>query len=237
MSHQSPALDAIQHDLIRHGLPTGYIRRVVAELSDHERDIADEPTAPGECRADSADRLGRRDALVREVVSKYRSRSFAGRHPWLTFVLAPIPALVLVWLAVSSVCVAAGRLVPDGQLSFESMLYAITAVDAFVTLVAPTVVVWWFCRLARRSARGIRWALATTAVIGLVAFLMHTQIDPPVGGPNTGRYMVGLGFGLSPWTYTFGLQQFAQLFVPVAVAAIMWLRFRADVRSRMTSTA
>jgi hypothetical protein len=140
-----------------------------------------------------------------------------------------VPALVLVWALGSLVFLAAGKLLPLGQLSLESAMFAMTSVDAFVTLVAPAFVVWWFCRLAKRSARGIGWSMAATVVIALVAFLMHTRIEPPTNGPNTGTYMVGLGFGLKQLGYTFGLQQWAQSMVPVSVATLTCIRYRTLV--------
>src|SRR6516162_152823 len=103
--HNPLSLDSLHIELMRKGLPREYVRRVVQELADHQQDIQDE--GPGSRTSggspsptEEADRLGNPHALVDAIVSTYRASTFCGRHPWLTFVIVPIPLVILSFIGV-----------------------------------------------------------------------------------------------------------------------------------------
>src|SRR5262249_4843710 len=102
MPNQQP-LDTLRTHLLRRGLPRHYVRRVVGELEDHQQDLLDEqtilPTDSGTAPTPH-ERLGDLTALTDRIVAEYQSRRFAGRHPVLAFVVAPIPLALAFWIIV-----------------------------------------------------------------------------------------------------------------------------------------
>lgn len=54
----TPSLDTVRTTLMRRGLPTDYVQRVVAELEDHQLDIAGEKSVTDENLPADGQRLG-----------------------------------------------------------------------------------------------------------------------------------------------------------------------------------
>jgi hypothetical protein len=233
-----PWLEALRGDLVDRGLPPDYAARFVQELDDHIRDILQEEeermhtempeAAPRPDFAVSvADRLGPPEVLAEQAVAEYRRTTFAGRHPVWMFVVAPMPALVLGWflfvvagaLGFEGVAylLTGGREVAETEvpLALRRALYAYFYSSAFVP---PALLALWWCRLARRSGRGLRWGLAACLLIALAAGSFITQLTPPTPDAK-GTFMIGFGIGrrASPL-------QVAQFAVPFLAAAgyLLW---------------
>ena len=82
--------------LASRGIPPTYAWRVTRELDDHAVDLAENANG----------KLGGADQLVEEIVTNYRNRTFAGRHPLLTFLLLPLPLAIVSYLLFIHVWVA-----------------------------------------------------------------------------------------------------------------------------------
>src|SRR5262245_6940582 len=93
-----PWFEILRRDLVRQRLPAHAINRYLRELADHAEDHA---TSTGAVQTESGldNLLGERDLLVEQATQEYRLATFSGRHPILTFVLAPIPVAFGAWLA------------------------------------------------------------------------------------------------------------------------------------------
>lgn len=184
--------DQLRCELLKRRLPRYYVHRVMREIDDHSRDIAAE-SAGNEA---TALRLGDPKLLAGRFATEFRSRHFAGRHPWLVFLLGPIPctilAATLLYMAGFFALESLGSLRPSGATSWLNQWLAI--VVCYGGLIAPIVgATLWFGRWALRSGCGARWFWTATALECLLAALVHTQLRLPTA-PGNGMFSVGLGF-------------------------------------------
>src|SRR6476620_2179631 len=103
-----PSRDELRSELERQKLPRAYIERLLSELDDHYEDLLDErSTSMGAARKlqperstqdDLQTRLGKPAHLALFAGEQYHARSFWGRHPWVTYLLGPLPLLVVCWI-------------------------------------------------------------------------------------------------------------------------------------------
>ena len=220
--------DELRHKLQMQNLPPAYIDRLVEELSDHVLDTQSETTSMDAQNA--LNRLGSTDQIAAAATHEFRRRTFAGRHPWLTFVALPVAFVPL--LFVSSILalfaiywVAMTTLewliepVPLFSLSEATQTrvewWILAAFDSYVRFVPFAIAAWMFCRWGRRS--DMRWwPLVTCTIVALTAGFLYTK-SIPASGDKPGMWFVGLA------TH-FEQRQVIQLLVPLTVAAGMLLR-------------
>jgi hypothetical protein len=190
------SLELLAIELLRRGLPRPYVQRVVRELAEHCADILDEQPTPGS----ASDRLGAPAALADSIVSAYRARTFCGRHPILTFVVAPIPLVILAWIGVVLIFtlldwvgewlgVAAWT---EGKPLAEWPVFAVWCVLSFyyVLMFAPFALVSAvLCRLARRAGRSSKWVLVGCLLVGLLAASVSYGCKLP-DAPGTGSITI-----------------------------------------------
>ena len=98
--HWLKRLDA---QLRKHHLPAGYRARLLDELADHLSELEQE-TASMDAPLLLEERLGTPSELAAQARSEFDRRTFAGRHPVLTFGVAPVfgvlaTVVVTLWLA------------------------------------------------------------------------------------------------------------------------------------------
>ncbi len=227
----------VREELYRRGLPVGYVERVIRELDDHRIDLVTEAQVDGgdaaaaESRA--AARLGDSQHLADSLVAQYRHQRFAGRHPWLTFLVAPLPLVLATWVALMALVFGLLKLVDvwigpiDGN-TIDQMhpVLPFAMVLAFVAIVVlpPAVSSAWLSRLAYTTGCGWRWAAAATGLIALAACAFQSQFQFPIE-PGTGSYTVG--FGVSP---LLTASQCLQMLVPLLVGAFVMIRFERKRR-------
>ena len=223
-----PWPDQLRHKLQMQNLPPAYIDRLVEELSDHLLDIQSETTSMDAQNAQS--HLGSTDQIAAAATREFRRRTFAGRHPWLTFVALPVAFVPLVfvssilavfviqWVAATTL---EALLEPDTLLSLSEAKQAriewwiLAAFDSYVRFVPFVIAAWMFCRWGRRSEMRW-WPLVACTIVALIAGFLCTK-SVPASGDQPGLWMVGLA------TH-FELRQVIQLLVPLAVAAALLLR-------------
>src|SRR5262245_24633402 len=144
-------LEDMVAELIRRGLPADYARRAASELADHHRDLVEEMQAAGWTESyalsEASRRLGEPRKLVKNTVREYQNRYWCGRWPLLTFLLGPIPGLLVVWLITGLTLAGIGWIL--GLVIDEAMATAIESVAQYVvgyalktwlTLVSPVLV-------------------------------------------------------------------------------------------------
>jgi len=220
MSEQS-WLNQVARALVCRGLPRNYIRRLTDELAEHYQDLSMENQSMDANLL--AERLGTPAELAERAVQEMRGRRFAGRHPLVTFVAAPLPITVVLLLGFGLTFLATLSFVPEDSDAGE-------AIPGWVATVLPTLV-WamrflpfiagasFFCWLGNRALCGPRWSFAACALVGVLASLFAISLTLPTAGPGSGT--LTLGFSIPP-----GSMQLLQAVAPMAVWGIFaWSRF------------
>jgi hypothetical protein len=212
-------------------LPGDYVERLVEELSDHAADLLQENPAM-DAERDLEMRLGTPEQLASTAAAEFRRRSFAGRHPILTFIggpfvaiLATLVAIVATMFFVGEVSAALVDLATDGGLEANEaarqppsdlemgLMRGLSGVVRFVPFILSG---WLFARLAGRS--GLRlWGAAACGIVAVGAFCFWSAVGE---SQHNGMGYWMLGFGWRP-----GIDQFVQAVVPAALAA--WLAWQA----------
>jgi len=189
-------LPALERSLLRRGLPRDYVRRAIDELDAHCGDVVANHTGERGATA-AADRvIGDPRQLGERLVSDYRSARFAGRHPLMAFVVAPIPITLLVW----TLCLALGAAVSMAVawLTGEHSAWTFTSLEFLhrLSTIAPQFVCGWgFWRLSERSGWGRVWALPACGQVAITWWLFNSTLALPTA-PGHGQFSVGLGGGL-----------------------------------------
>jgi hypothetical protein len=173
-------LEGMVAELIRCGLPADYARRAAAELADHHRDLVEELRAAGwtdsHAVSEASRRLGEPRKLVKNTVSEYQRRFWCGRWPLITFLLGPIPVLLVTWFSTgSALWLVIGLLTKFGLTSYADVDRAFIGVPVALKyavliglfLVIPAAVMYLFARLAKRAALGWQWIVLVACIIGV----------------------------------------------------------------------
>jgi hypothetical protein len=230
------SLEHLTAQLERRGLPRTYIARLVDELDDHICDLIDERNQAMSMDArrscDLPDRLGTANHLADAAAAEYRRRTFGGRHPILTFLVAPVPVLLVLWIGCLTAALLFARSVPyvlgdayrfEGRIAAEwpPALFAIAWGLMYAVRVAPPLVaVTLFCWLARRSHVSWRWTLGAVLLVATLGGLYRAGFEPP-SAPGRGQLFLGFGAGGDP-------MQLLQFLLPLLAAA--WFLLRGAAR-------
>lgn len=179
-------------ELVRRGLPIDYAQRAAEELADHHCDLASELEATGlDCEAAQAEarrRLGDDRVILKKTVREFQRRYWCARWPLITFLLAPIPTLLVAWygVAILSWLIVSG-LIQLGLISASDADAALGALPAntkywvlvSLFLLLPATVMYFFGRLARRAALGWPWIALVACLLGLfVGSVKWERIGP-----------------------------------------------------------
>ncbi|OAI48457.1 hypothetical protein AYO44_07000 [Planctomycetaceae bacterium SCGC AG-212-F19] len=253
-----PSLDSLRSELLRRGLPRKYVERVVQELAEHQQDILDEQQeiAAGNCSKDkteATDRLGDPGKLADTIVSQFQSRTFVGRHPVLTFVVAPMPLAMFAWVCtiIGTVFVCAclcwaGDLIglspasDDYKPITEWPVFSVWCILSFYyfLMFAPFVLVSaGFCRLAYRTGRGPLWAVMACLLVALFAASVSNGCKLP-DAPGTGYITTGsllFPSGQTTLPQFSVTQQIIQFLVPLGIGLCAAWKF--SWRRRMWAEA
>jgi hypothetical protein len=229
MASQQPR-DELRAELLRRGLPRTYIARLIAELDDHFTDLLEErKTTMGAARKlqldpqDAQQRLGEPTQLAIFAAEQYHARSFWGRHPWLTYLVAPLPLLVACWIsfALAMWAILSGiNLVgthafgwteesfnPADYLWLQAILVALMCWYAIVF--PPLSAAWLLCRTCRRNALHWHWPVLGCTLLAIVAGLFNTSYRLSTE-PGNGQLMAGFDISTSPsWLLLKFLPKFA----------------------------
>jgi hypothetical protein len=228
-------LDAIAAELRHHGLPSAEVNRLLQELDDHVTDLFTEQGGPMEGQLQRNEqiesRLGRPEDLAAAALANRRQTSVFGRHPILSFVVAPIPLALVSWIGFLLSCFGSlklagyvlgekytieGRAVRDWP---STLVQAMSAVEIGLRFLPPALAAALLCWCANRAAVGWRWTLTGTCLVALVAGVLVVQVTLPAEA-GQGSITLGLGFPILHWI------NLGQLLVPMSVAALFLWRAR-----------
>jgi hypothetical protein len=226
--------ERLQEELRKRGLPPGYAARLAEELTDHFTDIQKESRSM-DARSSAEETVGRPELLAAVAGREFRRRTFAGRHPVLTFVLGPIPIVLVAFLAPLIACIGCCWLI--GTIRGEDMVpgrpiygeAVLSFVLTYLLRLTPFALsTWLFVRLARRARRPA-WGVIACAIVAVFASIFHVLISPATGA-EPGKLMIGFDFGnqLAVWP-----EKGVQAAIPLAFA--LWMCWR--MRSSMDLTA
>ncbi|MCH8805425.1 MAG: hypothetical protein IH986_04990 [Planctomycetes bacterium] len=170
--------------LLRAGWSPRYVRRYVAELSDHYESLAREYRADGLCLEQAQHRARKRigdDAsLFESVLVQRRFQSFARRRPWVAFVLLPIPIAFLAKVLAGLALAGGGLLVASvaGAPAHETSPGPPTWYVHFpFAYGVPLLVAVGYCLIAHRRCCSPNWALAACAILAVYVGGVTFQLD------------------------------------------------------------
>ena len=134
--------------------------------------------------------------MFEEIVATTSSHAapfpFARRHPLVTFLLLPVPALLVSWTCYTLALIGILRLFND----YRSVDWAVTAAGvlihglAYVPALALILLIVW---LAIRSRTRLVWWVVASALVAFLSSLMIIDFRMPTT-PGTGALQVGFGF-------------------------------------------
>lgn len=227
--------DRLTSELRRHGLPSAYIDRLVDELADHSADLftEDQRMDATQTEPEIESRLGTAEQLAAAAVTEYRQRTFAGRHPVLTFIFGPIFAALLTLVTIMLLLIGIGWLLnalDGGSLESNGLsnepptsfqLGLMHTVNFVVRFVPFAISAWFFFRMGRRCGLP-KWSLVACTIVAVTAVFFSSVISQTTAD---GHGMWTIGFGTS-----IGLDQFIQALVPLALGArLLW---QSSIRPR-----
>ena len=225
-----PSRDELRSELRRQCLPRAYITRLLAELDDHYEDLLEErSTSMGAARKlqvpqneqdDLQQRLGEPAPLALFAAEQYHSRSFWGRHPWVTFLVVPLPmwvaSWIACWLALAAIVLGVVHLAPESwRASIKPHEYpwtqavVLTLICWYVIVIPPLTSAWSLCRIAQRNSLDWRWPALGCSLLAIVAALFNVSYRLS-SEPNNGMFTVGFDLGMSfNWLLLKFLPKFA----------------------------
>lgn len=190
--------------LLARGLPLSYVRRTVAELGDHQRDLRDDFLAAGysaeEAEQRACEAMGDVTRLSEELRDRLRSGTLLGRHPAWSFLLLPVLTFVLFAFLDTLIVVLLGALIKLCGMNYyqeplRSILMSAFELLPFLTCVLPAVVL---CFMNRRCCCEIKWAGYACLLLGFLGYSLSMQLglNPPEIGRHTSTLSIGLGLGM-----------------------------------------
>jgi len=211
-------LERVRLELSDARLPAAYRERLIEELREHIKDLQCERSRTMSTelmKTETIDaRLGSPEQIASAAANVARRLSFARKHPVATFIVLPVPALVLLWIAYAAAIV--------GMLgtfkSFASYAWSAPVASglihgmAYVPPVLLTLALGW---IAMRRRCAIGWWLGSAALVALFAGLLMVSFRMPTT-PGTGLFQVGFGFPPS-------LANWPQAAIPMILATLVTL--------------
>lgn len=211
----SQPFDPLRRELLRKGVSPRYIRRYIAELSDHRHMLVEENRSAGrtleEATLQARGQLGDEAELLRSVLERRAVFALARRRPGIVFALCPIPALYatkfLILLFGVSVTLLLRRCA-DVSTGWTNSLR--TLMHFCLDYGAPLAVAALYCTLAyRRGCRPV-WPVLSSLLLGLAAGCVHFEMRQP---------MFHMDF-VQAGTGVFSLTVTPVLLVPLAVCGV-----------------
>ena len=216
---KSSWLNEVAQALRRQRLPRSYIRRFTDELADHFDDSYHTQSQEriGMDADAYATRLGAPDEIASRAVFELRRRTYAGRHPFIMFVAAPLPTAVLLLVGLCVPLLLVFSAVPDdyaGQEHLpawtEALVQAVVWTMQFAPFLAGALV---FCHLAKRAVCGARWSFVACGLLALLAGCFMVSLSLPTSGPGSGTLMMGFRLPPAPVQYLQALAPIAVWFI------------------------
>jgi hypothetical protein len=205
--------DRLRDELHKRGLPRAYATRLIQELTEHLADIRQqEPSMKSEPKS-AEDALGSPERIAAAAAHELGRRTFAGRHPFVTFVLSPLPLITLLVAVIVLIGRAWGWLITPREVHAPTTLERFSAfLEMCLLCLSPFLVAWLFLEMGRRAARPV-WGLATCGFLAFVALNFTPTITP-----GFEVYLSAGGFLL------YHPDRLIQTALPLALALWAWWR-------------
>ncbi len=225
-------LDQVERQLMKASVSVAYRTRLLDELRDHIEDLCcEERNHAMSAEAMNSDYLEKRLGKPLEVATAAANATraqFALRHPIVTFLLLPVPLLLLLWVAYTmglAGILSLFRSYQDANWAEPAASILIYSL-AYVPAIVLTLIIAW---VAHRSRARLTWWLTASALVAFVSGLLMVTFNMPTT-PGTGKLTVGLGFppDLSRWP---------QIIVPLAVAMAIALHVSFKQRADKVTAA
>jgi hypothetical protein len=242
-------LENLERELSRRKLPRQEVARLVAELSDHLADVMESRSAAGlepacptagaaspdlteenmSMEARVVESLGSPAAIAAMAVREFRRRknpfSRSRLAAFCTFVLLPLPALCLAWVATFAGLVLMVEVLDRLGITDPSANHEITGLYLFLgclllncVVLAPAAgVAALFGRLARKTAQRWRWGLAACLLVALGTSLVTTDA---VFSELPGQSSITFGLGIQG----VRLSALGQFLIPLAAGMLILRR-------------
>src|SRR5689334_6350813 len=97
-------VENVRNELAGQRLPRAYGERLLGELADHAEDWEAADGRAGIAGPTIEEALGTPAEVARIAAGKYRKTRFAGRHPVLVFVIAPLPLIFAIEILIAFGC-------------------------------------------------------------------------------------------------------------------------------------
>jgi hypothetical protein len=195
---KSSWLNEVTHALRREGMSRTYIRRFTDELADHYEDHFQE--TPGMDADAFPERIGSPAELARTAAFEFRRRTYAGRHPLVTFVAAPLPTAAVLLVALCATFLLVLSIAPENSTIENHIPFWAAAIMQSLVWAMRTVPfvagALLFCHLARRTLCGPRGSFIACSLVALLAGLFAVNLRLPTNGPGSGA--LTLGFAIPP---------------------------------------
>ena len=213
--------ERLRQALAKQGLPAAYSACLLEELAGHWEDLQKEHGSMDALSAE--ERLGAPELLAVAAREEYRKRSFAGRHPFLAFVVGPFLTTIVTWHALVLMCVPLKSLVTPYMPVVEApptrfewaLVYVIVLLLRFVpfAVLAPL-----FVRMGRASCRPV-WGMVACGIVAYMAFLNELGVASPTESHNLAVFF-SWQFGLVHW-----YSRLLQAGIPVVLSIWAWRRW------------
>jgi hypothetical protein len=191
--------DGLSERLLAAGIAPRYVRRYLAELSDHLDDLIEDERAGGksvdEAETRACARLGAVRDLADTMIARREFRSLSARVPWLVFGLAPPFVLLLLMLVPALALIGAAYLFTDFTdstlipVEFKSAAAALCGV---ANLAAGPLAALVFIVLGLRQHMRPLWTRLGFAVATLCAAFATLDISIPAMRGMEG--IIGISF-------------------------------------------
>jgi len=192
-------IESLRDRLIQRGLPVPYVQHAMNELHDHYMDARDAGIAAGLTREvaeqAAANALGGIDQLESQFTRQARPLIIVHRHPWLTFAVTPVVALILSWMVLVVLHIVVARTAAEVPRAFYTL--EIVVFYAVAHLVSPALAVV-MVRLAVRWSAGIVRPLVACVVLSLLGGTIHVCTPGSVSLPESLNLAVRLSLYLAP---------------------------------------
>ena len=192
-------LRTLSNGLAELGWPARHVHRIARETSDHWDDLEAEARQDGSdaltASQSANERIGKPESLIRAHQETMQKANWSGRHPVLSFALAP-PLLLVLWFLIWSLMAFGAGEVYGKLLALSEPIwrsYFLVLIWAMVihytgVLAVPALLWWW----AQRSFCGRKWGWIACGTCALHGLLNHVIVRP-----NSLHF--GYGFAPPDW--------------------------------------
>lgn len=183
--------------LLRYGIPTEKVSRLVKEVRAHAGALAQEEQNEGRSKDEAEqwalDRIGTVDEMVDETLTNLRNSSFFSRHPLVTVFLIPFiatPILIVGTNGLSILGLNIVQLYTEGSnvgIDYWIDEIYVLLVTAFSIYILPVLAVVFFWKIAIDNYHGLKGGLMATYFVLFHGWMTRVILEPATyGEPKSG---------------------------------------------------